>query len=330
MQNVPILFGRNSELLKSLRNSPDVKIMLEQLERTDHHPFFALLVWLGYTEIAVDISLTIDFFGRIKLSISDLVDFCCMYLVRSERSNVHVKIPQCFRDFIEDGRGSPLSGAFPLVKTGNQWKTLENLMHCFLWSLMKMSEITSSTNICLGDICPALKPTYAGELCFSSDSKSNRVFNDIGKITKINAESRYSNMMKRVGKGETVIVSFFEKSHSPDHLLVFNLNELTLVGIQDKLYRIKKWATKKLLKEEVEKFKLCSSHCKPKKSVFILLAPFLDGELCAQDGHLLTFANYEFIPDSMQVVILSLKTGAANFIFSESFAFDVIDSVDIS
>jgi hypothetical protein len=194
---------------------------------------------------------------------------------------------------------------------------------------MKMSQI-SSQSITIGDVCPALKPTFAGGLFFASNSIHNIVIKDIGKITKNNAKSRYTDMMKRMKNGDRVIVSFFEKFHSPDHLLVFNVNELILVGIQDKLYRSKNWATKTLLKHEVEKFKFCSVHCEAKKSVFVLLTPFLDGELIAHDGHLLTSANFDFIPNDMHVIILSLTTGAASFMFSESFIIDLIDSEDFA
>ncbi len=323
MKSIPILFGKVSTLQKTLRNSVDVKIMLEQLESKNNHPFFALLIWLGYTEIAVDLTLIVNFFGRIKLSISELADFCCIYLASTDGSNVLIKLPQCFRDVIEDERDSPLGEAFPLVKTGSQWKTFENLVQCFLWSLMKMSQI-SSQNITLGVVCPALQPTHAGELHFDSNSTRNHVIQHIGKITKKNAKSRFTDMMKRIQKGDRVIVSFFEKSHSPDHLLIFNLDVLILVGIQDKLYRSKNWATEKLLKEEIEKFNVCCTHCKAKRSVFVLLAPFLDGDLKEQDGQVLTAANYCFIPIDMHVIVLSLKTGAASFLFSESFVFELI------
>jgi hypothetical protein len=100
-ETIPTLFGRQSELQKTWRNSADVKIMFEQLETKENHPFFALLVWLGYTEIAVDISLSVDFFGLVKLSVSEIADFCCIYLVRIDESKVQIKLPQCFRDFLK-------------------------------------------------------------------------------------------------------------------------------------------------------------------------------------------------------------------------------------
>jgi hypothetical protein len=135
-------------------------------------------------------------------------------------------------------------------------------------------------------------------------------------------------MMNQVPKGDSVIVVFFEKSHSPDHLLIFNLDVLILVGIQDKWYRSDNWATTKLLKEEIEKFKLCCTHCKAKKSVFVLLAPYVDGDLKDKDGQVLTAANYDFIPGNMHVIVLSLDTGAASFMFSRSFAMELIETVD--
>ncbi len=55
-----------------------------------------------------------------------------------------------------------------------------------------------------------------------------------------------------------------------------------------------------------------------------MLAPFLDGEL---DGQVLTCANYDFIPADMHVLILSLKTGAASFLFSENFVIELMDSI---
>jgi hypothetical protein len=70
MESIPKLFGKESALQKTLKNAGDVKVMLEQLESKNNHPFFALLIWLGYTEIAVDLTLLVDLFGRIKLSVS--------------------------------------------------------------------------------------------------------------------------------------------------------------------------------------------------------------------------------------------------------------------
>jgi hypothetical protein len=135
-------------------------------------------------------------------------------------------------------------------------------------------------------------------------------------------------MMDQIERGDNVIVSFLEKSHSPGHLLIFSSDILILIGIQDKLCCSKNWATKKVLKEEIEKFKLCCTHCKPQKSVFVLLAPFLDGYLKVQDGQVLTAANYDFIPDNMQVIVLSLESGAASFLFSQRFVMELIESVD--
>jgi hypothetical protein len=56
----------------------------------------------------------------------------------------------------------------------------------------------------------------------------------------------------------------------------------------------------------------------------------VDGDLKDQDGQVLTAANYDFIPGNMQVVVLSLETGAASFMFSESFVIELIESVDFS
>jgi hypothetical protein len=59
-----------------------------------------------------------------------------------------------------------------------------------------------------------------------------------------------------------------------------------------------------------------------------LLAPFLDGYLKVQDGQVLTAANYDFIPDNMQVIVLSLESGADSFLFSQRFVMELIESVD--
>ncbi len=53
-----------------------------------------------------------------------------------------------------------------------------------------------SQKILLGDVCYALKSTYAGELHFDSDSSRNLVIEDIGKITPNNAKARYSSIMQ--------------------------------------------------------------------------------------------------------------------------------------
>jgi hypothetical protein len=319
------LFDKNSVFQTKLRDLEDVQIILNQLELDKKQPFFTLLVWLGYTEIAVSLSLTFNFFGFKKLSVSEIVDYCYMYLSTTDGSKVVIKLPQFIRDVIEDNTRSPFVTTFPLVKTGSQWKTLENLVHCFLWSLMKMSS-HSSQKILLGDICNALKSTHAGKLHFDSDSSRNLVFTDIGPITKNTAKDRYSSMIESIKTGERAIVSFLEKSHGPDHLLIFKLNVLTLVGIQDKLYRRKNWASKNMLKEEIEKFALCCMYCAADRSVFVMLAPFLDGDLEEYDGQLLTCVNFDFIPVNMHVVILSLKKGAASFLFAETLVFELVES----
>jgi hypothetical protein len=129
---------------------------------------------------------------------------------------------------------------------------------------MKMSQIISQ-NITLGVVCSALKPTHAGELHFDSDSARNRVIQDIGKTTKKNAKSRYTDMMNQIPKGDSVIVLFFEKS--------FGWNSRQIVPQQELGHN-------NVVERRNRKIKvvLYALHCKAKKSVFVLLAPFVDGD----------------------------------------------------